>query len=298
MSRSELNDKGWRRHSIISLNSGCLNALNDKLSVITRQLLNRDGAIAIICTYDCAVIDADFEREPWLQLLIACPESQNDHFIECKNPRKIHFPIEINDQELNYEVNAAGICQVERQLLIDLAPDNNFSLSEKTKENLNYWIAERYRQVTWPDAFNEALRPANRRIKRFFQRYNDFLSAIYVQLNTYEELETEKYQISVLIAIRAGLERSFLDYVKSQNTQLADSRIDVTKNHIISELRTAFGDEIEFIPDLSTMTGLAIEVEDEGGITLSQVRTHFRYSPYSISVGSSPKPVDSIPRKI
>ncbi len=300
MNQSNLFNKGWRRHSIISQNNGGVEAIKPLLPEIIQTLLERPGAIAIVATYDCAVVHADYEKEPWVQLLVASPVSCKKKYTLCRNPRKLHFQITIHQAEENHEVTAAGICQIRRQALQDIKPDKSYKLQGLAVDNINYWIAERFRQVAWPDAFNRALAPQTPKIKKFYNKYSDYISAVYIQLDRYDEIkEGEKYQLSIIIAISKSKYRPLIEWLREAEAQLKNSPIDELKEFIEGKLISVIGNNIELLKDPTKSHKKAVEVLSEDGITLDQIRMYFRYSPYTESAGSadSIKPVDAIPSK-
>ena len=123
MDREYLKDKGWRRHSVISQRNGGIAAIHDSLPNRIQVLLAIEGAIAIVATYDCAVVSSNFEAEPWVQILVAFPIKFGKKFASCRDPRRLHFSISLDTKEHNYEVNALGICQIDRRILCDIDPD-------------------------------------------------------------------------------------------------------------------------------------------------------------------------------
>jgi len=123
---------------------------------------------------------------------VAFPAEYKKRFSKGRDPRRLHFDIHIKGDNQNYETNASCVCQVPREVLLEIKPDFSYDIGEPSKYDLKNWLAERYRQSTWPDAFNNALRPAEKRLKRFWGRYRDYISGMYIQLNSYEEIGTDR----------------------------------------------------------------------------------------------------------
>jgi hypothetical protein len=299
LDRAALKEQGWRRHSVISVKNDCLIQIVSELPSNIQALSALEGAIAIISTYDCAVISDDFDSEPWVQLLIAFPVQLNKAFSSCRHPRKLHFLIEHSSEEVSYEVNAVGICQIDRKLLCSIEPDPDFSISEEEKKNLNTWISERFRQETWPDEFNSDIRPAQKRLKKLYQRYNDFISGIYLQLQDYRELEDEKYRISAILALEKGKERALLKETRARIKELKDKGIDEVCGYIEHDIIRAFGDTVEFIDDPTSTTGKSVAIISEDSLTIYQLKTHHLFSPLSLSLEdeAAPEPIDVSPAK-
>lgn len=299
MSREQLISSGWRRHSVISPTHGSLSTAKANLPQKIQEKLAIPGSILLVATYDCAVVFGCFEDEPWVQLLIATPVVYNKQFASGRDSRRIHIKIGHKDEETAYEVNASGICQIDRALLCQIQPDFDYQLSDTCKYDLKHWLAERFRQDTWPDAFNNAIRPARNRLKSFFGRYNKFLSGIYLRLNTYEELINCKYEACAILLIESSKYRAFIKHLRDSHIQNAKKSIDELMIQVINELLVAFGNTIGFTPDPTTVLKVAVEVVDESMITVHQQRTYYRFSPYSLSEFDmdAPLPVEMTPAK-
>lgn len=299
MIRNQLFSNGWRRHSVISMSHDSLPIALANLPPRIQDKLSITGAILIVATYDCAVVNQCFESEPWVQLLVAIPTIFNKQFSKGRDPRRIHFNIEHLTKEIALEVSASGICQIDRILLCDMKPDCDFQLSDSYKYDLKQWLAERFRQDTWPDAFNAAIKPAIKRLKKLWMRYNNYISGMYLKLNSYEELSTGKYEASIILLIEDGKQRAMFQDLRSKNNQLEGKNIDDLKSYIVSEVLNAFGDTLLVNPDPTNPLNVAIEVRGESEITVQQQRVFYRFSPYSLSEFESdaPQPIEMTPTK-
>lgn len=299
MSRDHLISSGWRRHSVISPAHNSLPIAEANLPTKIQAQLSKPGAILLVATYDCAVVYGCFDSEPWVQLLVATPTEYQKQFASGRNARRIHVKILCRGNEAAYEVNASGICQLDRELLCGMQPDFDYELSDSCKYDLKQWLAERFRQDTWPDAFNNAIRPADKRLKSFFQRYNDFISGIYLRLNTYEELVEIKYEVSAILLIEDSKYRAFIKHLRAFHKLSETKNIEESMCPVINELINAFGDTVNFTPDPTKILKVAIEVISESEITVHQQRVFYRFSPYSLSEFSSeaPSPVEMTPAK-
>lgn len=298
MDRNQLLDSGWRRHSIFTGTSDLGKNITSELPEKICTLIKVANSIVIVTTYDCAVVNNCFDSEPWLQIVIAIPAEFRKEYSNGRNPRKIHFEVKKDDHIQNYEATAVGICQIDRSHLLSHIPNNKFQLPDISKTDLKLWLCERFRQETWPNAFNSAINPSRKKIKKFWAKYNHFSSAVYIKLNTYEELEGSKYKIAIIIAIESPPKlRELIKKIRKQKGNAAKP-IDEVKSVITNELKTAFGDCVKFEDDITNSLGVAIEIMTENEITLDIVRNFSKFSPYSLSVAddNSMLPVDVLPR--
>ncbi len=284
MARDELLAKGWRRHSVVALSYETIELLASELPQKIIDMVSIEGAIVLIALYDCGVVAESFDSEPWAQLLVAEPTQFDKQLSKGGNPRRLHFHVSKSGEELAFETNAKGVCQIDREMLLKLEVSRNYSIDDTNKFDLKQWLAERYRQDTWPDAFNNAVRPRRGKLKKLWKRYNDFISGLYVKLDSYEELIEGKYSIAVVLAIEEGTERGLIKRMRENNKQLKDKTIDDVKSHLANEVLVAFGDSVTFLDDpTNKVHGKAVAVFGESQVTIHHQRTFGRFSPYSLS---------------
>lgn len=297
--RDLLLEKGWRRHSVVSLRDDTLNQFIPHLPDKIKTVLCQRGAVLIVATYDCAVVSPCFDSEPWVQLLAAFPVTFEKKYSQGRDPRRLHFSIGHNDQSITFETNAACIAQLDRELLCPCQPDDEYVLPDSSKYDLKNWLAERFKQETWPDAFNIAIQPIQKRLKKFWARYTDCISSLYIKLDTYEEIPAGKYCAAIIIAIDVGKQRKLIQQMRSNNNQLKDKSMDEVISHLSSELIDIIGSTLDIEADPTMQNGKAVAVIEENGITVHQIRQFYRFSPYSMSEfkKESALPVDMLSSK-
>lgn len=283
LEREVLLTNGWRRHSIISSNDPAYATFLSMLPESQKQIAIDKSAIAILATYDCAIVNPNTNSEPWLHILIAFKVNPNKQFFSGRNPRCIHFEV-IDDGNIeHYETNAACIAQMERAPIVsEVNQKNSVTLTERAKFDLLNWISERFKLTTWPDNFNSALKPVDKRLKSFWKRYNEYISALYIDLNTYEEVNSDEYKISIIIALENNKQRNFIKKVRELN-QNQNLNIDEANSIVENEVANIFKNCIEINEDRTNSSKLAIKIIEEKSITLHQLRSFYRFSPYSLS---------------
>jgi hypothetical protein len=272
----------------------------EQLPVCLRELANNEMAIAVVATYDCAVVHPDMTSEPWLHIMLAFETEPKKQLFNGRDPRRLHFEVEFEGETKTFETNAACLAQLERLPVVTLMNDSLHVLPENSKYDLLNWLSERFKLTTWPDNFNTALKPAKKRLKAFWVRYNGFLSSLYLNLNTYEEVPSEDYFVSIIVAIEDGKQRQLTKKIREQNPQLKNCTVDEAKAHIENEVANIFSSKIKIDEDPTSPIKLAIAVIEEKSITMAQLRKFSRFSPYSLSEygDDSPLPVDMIPTRI
>ena len=196
---------GWERGSIIPItHDHDISALLHKK--IKDEIERHPVSYLIPILYDCALIDDDFDAEPWVQLLVCWPIDRADgNYKFGKNPRKYHFEILIDDVPTCLEVSALGICQIERELLLaHCVPSENIKWGQNGLSRILHWVSERYKQPTFPDEWNNRKDVARKLFEKFSKDtlFNDFCSGVYVNITPFEEIGTDDiYNVNVYLSI-------------------------------------------------------------------------------------------------
>ncbi|MDO6747831.1 hypothetical protein [Gilvimarinus sp. 1_MG-2023] len=279
----------------------------DSLKILSPELPEKiigmasaQGAVILVALYDCGVVNGCFDQEPWVQLLVAVPAEFNKNLSKGRNARRLHFRVTKDGEDLNFETNALGISQVSRELLLKLKIDESYRLGDTSKSDLKQWLAERYRQDTWPDAFNAAVKRRERQLKKLYKRYNEFVGGLYLHLHSYEELSGGKYTVSIILAIESGKLRALVKHIREARPEFSEKNIDAVLAILSNEVLAAFGDSVTFREDRTNLVhGVAIEVKEENNITLDDLRHFSRFSPYALSEfgTGNPLPAEMTPSK-
>jgi hypothetical protein len=189
----EIRDRGWRQGSALlpdSLPGDC---------VFEPALPDASGeAVFLILTQDCDLVQSDFEKEPFVELIRAVPVERTDgNLLYGKNPRRIHFRI----GEITFEASCHERSRTSRRHLATCTPSAAHALDPLTLALLREWIAKRYTRPAFPDAFNERVRQGQngRAIRKLLEREGHYFFDLYLSCNPFDrELpEGEPYEIMV-----------------------------------------------------------------------------------------------------
>lgn len=207
---------GWKRGAFISLTENP--ALKDELPrKLVAFLEGKKSPHVVPILYDCALIEESFEKEPWAQVVVCWEIDEPDgNFAHAKNPRKLHTSANSGGNLFSLEVTAISFAQVDREVLLQCTPNTTIQWEPGRLEQLLDWIAERYRQPTFPDCFNNRLGPVEKRLEAQWKSevFRDYCSGIYFRLSSYDELaENENYTLDVIIAVPSSITgRQFAEF--------------------------------------------------------------------------------------
>jgi hypothetical protein len=163
----------------------------DALSLFTP--LGQDDLLVLI-SQDCDIVCYSYELEPYVELLTVRrlqPEEKDGGRFHGKNPRRLQFTLLGPEGNQLYEVNIHEKSRIDRKLLETLRPRDDVNLDPDLIRLLARWTAKRYTRSAFPDTFNERCRPAAPKIAKRFKARGELLTAVFLRLDTLEELPDE-----------------------------------------------------------------------------------------------------------
>lgn len=250
LSREELIKAGWRRGSFVSLfdHPALLATLPEKLASLCKTEKN---ALLIPVLYDCALIDMDFEREHWVQVVVGIPCDERPEFKNARNPRRLCLPylIDGEDNVMWLEISSLGFAQIEREYLLkNSIPNLKLKWGTLALECLINWISGRFNQATFPDAFNRRVASKDKLLKKMWKSddYVSCCSGVHFAISTDEELDDEKkYNLSIVLTIPESLRGRELALVKKNNVPAMVERI----KGIFSSMDGVVLESVDTIPE-------------------------------------------------
>lgn len=207
----DLRRHGWRQGAILPAASH---------AAIQIDLSLNDSDCCIVASQSCDILCEDFTAEPYVDLVIARPisGSANGNYTFAKNARRLHLDVTVKGDVGVYEALASDRRTIRRQLLATHGPDIGRRLSPEAVEHVIQWLVSRYRRKAFPDEFNARTHEVfDRKVKPRLQRLAQ-VTALYVALNSWEELQSGMdYKLSLLAtmlrsqyadpALRAAVEK-------------------------------------------------------------------------------------------
>lgn len=241
--RSAWIQKGWKRGVFIDVhkNACIISELPDVVQKIC-ECNNGKNIYLIPILYDCALVDSCFIKEPWVQVILGVECSGDGNFKYAKNPRKLHLPVDISGESSYLEFSSVGILQLDREtLLSNTEPCQNITWINSSKEILLDWIADRYRQATFPDSFNRRVYSVANLLKRTYKKedFVEYCAGIYIKLNDDEELpDSALYSVTIIILIPddAPLRKIRQEKIDQSMIQLLAQNFNTAKGITVSSI--------------------------------------------------------------
>lgn len=161
--------RGWRQGSIIRP------AALPPESIADRSL--PENTLLYVLTHDCDLVQADFEKEPYVELLVMAPINQPDgNFAFGRHPRLL---------DIQLAGGAFRLCchdrlRLSRPLLAGIDPLREMAADPYLRDLIAEWMAKRYLRPAFPDAFNRRIAEQGRPIQRFCKKWGHLFSQFYI----------------------------------------------------------------------------------------------------------------------
>ncbi|MFM4897971.1 hypothetical protein ACEUCT_14895 [Aeromonas caviae] len=228
---------GWSRGVFISLNDNA--HLKDIIPAEILSYVEKKESIYLVpVTYDCALVDEDFSREPWAQIILLWKaDNENGNFKFGKNPRVIQIPVNIGSNIEHYEAQAIGICHVKRDTLLRSNIDKTRTLSPKFLKIVLGWCAARITRSVFPDSWNNRLSKSKKIFEKIWNddTFNSLISGVYINAIPFNEQADDKfYDANVILCFDTEQQevnlRKYKDKFEQQHIEMISGAFKTTLN--------------------------------------------------------------------
>jgi len=185
---------GWRQGAVLLPESAPdTNAFEPSLKNINAK------SILIVITQDCDIVQPDFEKEPYVEILLASPVSgaTNGNCLYGKNPRLIQFHV----GERCFEASCHDRARMDRRILATCSPCEIHCVDEDHILMLRQWLAKRYTRPAFPDQLNRRVnaKPYGPAIRKILEQRGHLFQQIFLSCTPRDEelLDGTPYQLAI-----------------------------------------------------------------------------------------------------
>lgn len=233
---SKIISNGWRQGSCLVVNNGDFQDKNNN---------SLKEGLYVVISQDCDVVNHDLNKEPIVELLFMSEIKKEDGSLtNGKNPRKLHFQLQVNGNIKCLECVIHDKFFLPRQYLAGVVPDNNFFVKDEELAALIKWVANRYTRSAFPDAFNQRVKSIIGEIKAILKAHGGKTLGLFVRLNTYNELDSsEKYKLILNILFYPKYsDGSFVEEFDSCVDEIAQQFLEVEGVEVVQAQRLSIDD--------------------------------------------------------
>lgn len=182
---TKINGNGWLQGAILP------DELRD--AVLEERAVGRDRAVVVVLTQDCDLVHSSYDAEPHAELITGTVVAVADNGLRHgRNPRRLHVEAQRDGSPVVLAFSIHDRLLVPRPLLEDHAPHPSLVLGLAERRMLCEWVAKRYVRAAFPDAFNERLRAAHRKIDKALKRGGEHVTGLFLMIDPDEEQPVDR----------------------------------------------------------------------------------------------------------
>ena len=153
----------------------------------------------VLVSQDCDVVQASFDKEPWVELIRMIPIDKPANYQNFKSARQL----ELKDGESAFQLDINDRCIVRRKLLCSWTPEKQ--LLPESIGRIRLWISNRYVRAAFPDAFNARLADSQKKLFKKLKKNEDHvhIDSVYVLVADEEKAEGVEYKIKIACIVKA-----------------------------------------------------------------------------------------------
>lgn len=172
------------------------------------------GQLLYVLTHDCDLVQSDFDKEPYVELLAITPTTMADgNFTHGRNSRLLDFEIGAK----SFRASCHDRYRLERRVLATLSPSEAHPVDPLLCDLISNWMAKRYIRPAFPDSFNIRLKREERAIRKFLKTHGQAYERIYMACDPGEKELTDDadYRLTVWLVLRES-DLEPVDVLKAQ----------------------------------------------------------------------------------
>jgi len=190
----------------------------------------KSSSVLVLITQDCDIACERDTLESSIELLVCKKIREKDVFRGnqfVKSVRKLHFSLE----DKYYEANSDYIMTVSKEMFFEALLNQNVeyipnNVPDDILESFKIWRTNRYSRTALPNNFNNNLKPVvDEFVPKLIESSLDgssdsFIRAIYVRLNSMNELES--YNFSFFALLRSNTPDETLSNIQDEMEAMCD----------------------------------------------------------------------------
>lgn len=157
--------------------------------------------LLIVVSHDCDIVAQEFEKEPFVEVIVALEIDQSDFDGSCtygKNPRRLDFTVATQNGARFYSVSVHNRFRLDRHVLANGPPDTEKVLPQALLRVFRVSLGKRYHREAFPDTLNDRLATVVGKLRSVLRKQGRNISALYLGVSDAELPPSENY-VALLI---------------------------------------------------------------------------------------------------
>ena len=195
---------GWRQGSIFTLAASRPLVVANRAQIAVPGYEIPDDSRLLLVSHDCDVVHRG-AHEPRIEVCPAVPLRGvlDGNFTGTRNPRRLHIELVVDGATVGFELRAPTRFTVSREVLQEVAPDTNASISARHRSYFLHWLAKRVRRSALPTEFDRRIDSDTRaQIRTALRPLGDLVDSLLIAINPDNvELAPEQPYVAQIVAL-------------------------------------------------------------------------------------------------
>jgi hypothetical protein len=195
---------GWQQGSVLP--AEVVIGIADQVAAQNVSPEGLEHAWVVVVSQDCDLVHGSYDAEPFVELVIGRPIDEVDAVkMHGRNPRLLHLVGHAGADSVCLAFSVHEKVPVLRDALSDHDPCTLRRIDAGDVDMMAEWLAKRHTRAAFPDAFNDRLIPAHKKIDKVLKKSGEFITGIFLALSSWDELPIEsKYKVILRATAQKG----------------------------------------------------------------------------------------------
>lgn len=273
---------GWRQGSIIPSDLAVHVLSFHASGAVAQKEALEAGALLAVASHTCDVQNMGVGKEgrpaePLVEAILGVPIKGTPG--EQKTVRFIDLPVRVGNTQQTYRFQDQTRFRFPRELLAGKDPMADPIMADDDARRLGRFLAKRFDRPAFPDAFEEALRPAQETLRRPLKAQPDLMTGVFFELSPDGEVtDGGKYQLTITGTMRSRRFSSKAEVDSKRFKYYEDDGHRGAAEELLRTLAETITARCTQIDLADPVTGeLRYEVVSEGVLSLGDYRRMVRY---------------------
>ena len=197
-----LRDNQWRQGQVLAQES--VRKLQE-----TGVVADNPNGVVVVISHDCDLANDNLYQEPNVEVIEAeIIRDVNGTLTFAKSSRTLHFEFNHEGEKVFVELRALNKKQISKVDMLDLKPDQSYTLDVKSLKLLQHWLSVRYKRSSFSNEFVNLLNSSGMKDKlaKQVRKYSDQITGVYFDVDEGQQIDHfdgSPFKLSIVISTNA-----------------------------------------------------------------------------------------------
>jgi hypothetical protein len=158
--------------------------------------------VLLVVSHDCDIAEDNLDLEPTVEGIVGeIVDDADPNLTYAKSTNTLHLKILLEDHPCVVQLRAPRKLSISKLSLSSVDPDKKYVLSQKGRQILQSWLADRYRRSAFPDALHKHISTIRKTLHEAGKAAPDAIVGFYMSFDPEIEITNEDEPYELWIAV-------------------------------------------------------------------------------------------------